>query len=157
MSGWWTWNVRKPYARSSSWTNLPINGERTTSRIPRRLTLVRDSQIPALFGRIDALDGDLTIPFKQRTCGVFLPSSTSMYHEGENNEQASKNHVIGSFNTHLASRTPRMPITGETILGGPLRMGPAGQGASVPAGGGLREVRLLRQRRLSERDSQAHR
>ena len=68
-----------------------------------------------------------------------------MYHEGENNEQASKNHVIGSFNTHLASRTPRMPITGETILGGPLRMGPAGQGANqaVAVAGQGAEVTLV--------------
>ena len=38
--------------------------------------------------------------------------------------------VIGSFNTDLASRTPRMPVKGETILGGPFHMGPGGKGAN---------------------------
>ncbi|MFH1927364.1 MAG: ribokinase [Chloroflexota bacterium] len=38
--------------------------------------------------------------------------------------------VIGSFNTDLAARTPRMPVKGETILGGPFHMGPGGKGAN---------------------------
>lgn len=38
--------------------------------------------------------------------------------------------VVGSFNTDLVSRTPRMPIPGETILGGPFHMGPGGKGAN---------------------------
>ena len=38
--------------------------------------------------------------------------------------------VVGSFNTDLVSRTPRMPVKGETILGGPFHMGPGGKGAN---------------------------
>ncbi len=38
--------------------------------------------------------------------------------------------VVGSFNTDLVVRTPRMPVTGETILGGPYRTGPGGKGAN---------------------------
>ncbi len=38
--------------------------------------------------------------------------------------------VVGSFNTDLVSRTPRMPVAGETILGGPFHMGPGGKGAN---------------------------
>ncbi len=38
--------------------------------------------------------------------------------------------VVGSFNTDLVSRTPRMPVPGETILGGPFHMGPGGKGAN---------------------------
>ncbi len=38
--------------------------------------------------------------------------------------------VVGSFNFDLAMRTPRMPVKGETILGGPFHMGPGGKGAN---------------------------
>jgi ribokinase len=38
--------------------------------------------------------------------------------------------VVGSFNTDLVVRTPRMPIGGETILGGPYFTGPGGKGAN---------------------------
>ncbi|MBN1261591.1 MAG: ribokinase [Anaerolineae bacterium] len=38
--------------------------------------------------------------------------------------------VVGSFNTDLVVRTPRMPIKGETILGGPYHTGPGGKGAN---------------------------
>jgi len=38
--------------------------------------------------------------------------------------------VVGSFNTDLVARTPRMPVRGETVLGGPFHMGPGGKGAN---------------------------
>lgn len=38
--------------------------------------------------------------------------------------------VVGSFVVDLMSRTPRMPKTGETVLGGPFRMGPGGKGSN---------------------------
>lgn len=38
--------------------------------------------------------------------------------------------VVGSFNTDLVVRTPRMPVKGETILGGPYLTGPGGKGAN---------------------------
>ena len=38
--------------------------------------------------------------------------------------------VVGSFNTDLSVRTPRMPVGGETILGGPFKSGPGGKGAN---------------------------
>jgi ribokinase len=38
--------------------------------------------------------------------------------------------VVGSFNTDLVIRTPRMPVKGETILGGPFLTGPGGKGAN---------------------------
>ena len=38
--------------------------------------------------------------------------------------------VVGSFNTDLLIRTPRMPVKGETILGGPFLTGPGGKGAN---------------------------
>ena len=38
--------------------------------------------------------------------------------------------VVGSFNTDLLIRTPRMPVKGETILGGPFITGPGGKGAN---------------------------
>lgn len=38
--------------------------------------------------------------------------------------------VVGSFNTDLMARSPRMPRAGETILGGPFQMGPGGKGAN---------------------------
>ncbi len=38
--------------------------------------------------------------------------------------------VVGSFNTDLMVRTARLPVAGETILGGPFRTGPGGKGAN---------------------------
>jgi ribokinase len=38
--------------------------------------------------------------------------------------------IVGSYNTDLAVRTPRMPAKGETILGGPFFSGPGGKGAN---------------------------
>ena len=38
--------------------------------------------------------------------------------------------VVGSFNMDLLIRTPRMPVKGETILGGPFLTGPGGKGAN---------------------------
>lgn len=38
--------------------------------------------------------------------------------------------VIGSFMMDLMSRTPRLPIAGETVLGGPFKMGPGGKGSN---------------------------
>ncbi len=38
--------------------------------------------------------------------------------------------VVGSYNTDLLVQTPRMPIKGETILGGPFHVGPGGKGAN---------------------------
>ncbi len=38
--------------------------------------------------------------------------------------------IVGSFNTDLMSRTPRLPTPGETILGGPFKMGPGGKGSN---------------------------
>ena len=38
--------------------------------------------------------------------------------------------VVGSFNMDLLIRTPRMPVKGETILGGPFITGPGGKGAN---------------------------
>ena len=38
--------------------------------------------------------------------------------------------VVGSFNTDLLVRTPRMPVKGETILGGDYQTGPGGKGAN---------------------------
>ena len=38
--------------------------------------------------------------------------------------------IIGSYNTDLAVRTPRMPVGGETILGGGFKIGPGGKGAN---------------------------
>ncbi len=38
--------------------------------------------------------------------------------------------IVGSFNTDLSVRTPRMPVSGETILGGPFKSGPGGKGAN---------------------------
>ena len=42
----------------------------------------------------------------------------------------SKVTVVGSFNMDLSVRTPRMPVPGETILGGPFATGPGGKGAN---------------------------
>lgn len=38
--------------------------------------------------------------------------------------------VVGSFNMDLSTRTPRMPVPGETILGGPFTTGPGGKGGN---------------------------
>ena len=38
--------------------------------------------------------------------------------------------VVGSFNTDLLARAPRMPARGETILGGPFYTGPGGKGGN---------------------------
>ncbi|MCD6419119.1 MAG: ribokinase [Synergistetes bacterium] len=38
--------------------------------------------------------------------------------------------IVGSFNTDLMSRTPRLPTPGETVLGGPFKMGPGGKGSN---------------------------
>jgi ribokinase len=38
--------------------------------------------------------------------------------------------VVGSYNTDLVIRTPRIPVKGETILGGPFFSGPGGKGAN---------------------------
>ena len=38
--------------------------------------------------------------------------------------------VVGSYIVDLMSRTPRMPKPGETVLGGPFRMGPGGKGGN---------------------------
>jgi len=38
--------------------------------------------------------------------------------------------VVGSFNQDLVAVTPRMPVKGETILGGPFHTGPGGKGAN---------------------------
>lgn len=38
--------------------------------------------------------------------------------------------VVGSYNTDLVVRTPRMPVKGETILGGAFHTGPGGKGAN---------------------------
>jgi ribokinase len=38
--------------------------------------------------------------------------------------------VVGSFNMDLLICTPRMPVKGETILGGPFITGPGGKGAN---------------------------
>lgn len=43
---------------------------------------------------------------------------------------ASRIVVVGSYNTDLMARTPRMPQPGETILGGPFHVGPGGKGAN---------------------------
>ncbi len=38
--------------------------------------------------------------------------------------------VVGSYNTDLLVRTPRIPVRGETILGSDYRTGPGGKGAN---------------------------
>lgn len=38
--------------------------------------------------------------------------------------------VVGSYVVDLMSRTPHMPKPGETVLGGPFRMGPGGKGGN---------------------------
>jgi ribokinase len=38
--------------------------------------------------------------------------------------------IVGSFNMDLSVRTTRMPVPGETLLGGPFTTGPGGKGAN---------------------------
>ena len=38
--------------------------------------------------------------------------------------------VVGSFMMDLMSRTPHLPVAGETVLGGPFKMGPGGKGSN---------------------------
>ncbi|MBD1381365.1 ribokinase [Metabacillus arenae] len=38
--------------------------------------------------------------------------------------------IVGSFNMDLMSRTPYLPSGGETVLGGPFKMGPGGKGSN---------------------------
>ncbi|OES46351.1 ribokinase [Domibacillus iocasae] len=38
--------------------------------------------------------------------------------------------VIGSYVVDLMSRTPHLPVPGETVLGGPFQMGPGGKGGN---------------------------
>jgi ribokinase len=38
--------------------------------------------------------------------------------------------VIGSFMTDLMSRAPHLPKPGETVMGGPFKLGPGGKGAN---------------------------
>ncbi|MGM8364977.1 ribokinase [Virgibacillus sp. W0181] len=38
--------------------------------------------------------------------------------------------VVGSYVVDLMSRTPHIPTAGETVLGGPFRMGPGGKGGN---------------------------
>jgi ribokinase len=38
--------------------------------------------------------------------------------------------VLGSFAMDLVSNTPHIPIKGETVFGGPFRMGPGGKGSN---------------------------
>lgn len=38
--------------------------------------------------------------------------------------------VVGSFVVDLMSKTPHMPVPGETVLGGPFKMGPGGKGGN---------------------------
>ncbi len=38
--------------------------------------------------------------------------------------------IVGSFMTDLMSRSPRLPSPGETVMGGPFKMGPGGKGTN---------------------------
>lgn len=38
--------------------------------------------------------------------------------------------VVGSFVVDLMSKTPHLPVPGETVLGGPFKMGPGGKGGN---------------------------
>lgn len=38
--------------------------------------------------------------------------------------------VVGSFMTDLMSRSPHLPSPGETVMGGPFKMGPGGKGSN---------------------------
>ncbi|MCR4426731.1 MAG: ribokinase [Firmicutes bacterium] len=44
--------------------------------------------------------------------------------------QRSRITVVGSFMTDLMSRTPRLPVAGETVMGGRFKMGPGGKGSN---------------------------
>jgi len=38
--------------------------------------------------------------------------------------------IVGSYNTDLMSKTPWLPKQGETVLGGPFKLGPGGKGSN---------------------------
>jgi len=38
--------------------------------------------------------------------------------------------IVGSYNTDLMSKTPWLPKHGETVLGGPFKLGPGGKGSN---------------------------
>ncbi|MDK2934929.1 MAG: ribokinase [Clostridiales bacterium] len=48
----------------------------------------------------------------------------------ENNTQKANITVLGSFVVDLMSRTPHLPVPGETVLGGPFKLGPGGKGSN---------------------------
>ena len=47
-----------------------------------------------------------------------------------NNLKKSKILIVGSYNTDLMSKTPWLPKHGETVLGGPFKLGPGGKGSN---------------------------
>ncbi len=47
-----------------------------------------------------------------------------------NNLKKSKIVIVGSYNTDLMSMTPWLPKHGETVLGGPFKLGPGGKGSN---------------------------
>jgi len=44
--------------------------------------------------------------------------------------EKSKIVIVGSYNTDLMSKTPWLPKHGETVLGGPFKLGPGGKGSN---------------------------
>jgi len=46
------------------------------------------------------------------------------------NLKKSKIVIVGSYNTDLMSKTPWLPKQGETVLGGPFKLGPGGKGSN---------------------------
>jgi ribokinase len=46
------------------------------------------------------------------------------------NLKKSKIVIVGSYNTDLMSKTPWLPKHGETVLGGPFKLGPGGKGSN---------------------------
>jgi len=46
------------------------------------------------------------------------------------NLKKSKILIVGSYNTDLMSKTPWLPKHGETVLGGPFKLGPGGKGSN---------------------------
>jgi len=46
------------------------------------------------------------------------------------NLKKSKIVIVGSYNTDLMSKTPWLPKPGETVLGGPFKLGPGGKGSN---------------------------
>jgi ribokinase len=46
------------------------------------------------------------------------------------NLEKSKIVIVGSYNTDLMSKTPWLPKHGETVLGGPFKLGPGGKGSN---------------------------